>query len=278
MMHRHAFTLIELLVVLSIIALLVALLLPALSAAREAARRMQCASNLRQIGIAAHTYAADFDGAITGSHGSSGNGGKRGPVVWWNNGGGAIGFGHYARWGYLNSAEVYLCPSTHVEEGYAKARHGNDLNETRLLGWETGTDNFANGGINGLPTDYSFNHATWGGGGRPRGNAVWAHADGDHHWRFVEVDHARWPLAMDAYYGRNPGYTGIHGSYAAHQSQGLNALAVDGSVTWVDYNRMSLHPDTDANGDAWRSDYYNTQPNRGIWTWVWRDYTGQQDY
>lgn len=66
--NRRGFTLLELMVVITIISILAAILLPALARAREAARRIKCASNLRQMGLVFLMYANENSDMFPPAH------------------------------------------------------------------------------------------------------------------------------------------------------------------------------------------------------------------
>ena len=62
--HRHGFSLIELIVVIAIVGILAALILPAVQLVKAAALTTRCASNLRQISLAANAWSVDHDNTV----------------------------------------------------------------------------------------------------------------------------------------------------------------------------------------------------------------------
>ncbi len=108
------FTLVELLVVIAILAILAALLLPALSRSRLLAQRVECASNLRQLGLGAHMYWDDNGGASFRWELGPTNGGRLYWFGWLQNG--AEGQRQFdptpgALFPYLHGHAVGLCPA-----------------------------------------------------------------------------------------------------------------------------------------------------------------------
>jgi len=78
--RQRGFTLVEVLVSIVIIAILLAIMLPAMSMVRESTRRVVCASNLRQVGLAMSIYADDNNGRIPFSYFADGPPEVRSPL------------------------------------------------------------------------------------------------------------------------------------------------------------------------------------------------------
>jgi len=99
---RTGFTLIELLVVVAIIAVLASILFPVFQRARESARRTKCASNLKQLGLAMHMYACDYDDLIPTTW--------AGPLMMiWRGDMGPVGQGRLMP--YVRNLSIFYCPT-----------------------------------------------------------------------------------------------------------------------------------------------------------------------
>jgi prepilin-type N-terminal cleavage/methylation domain-containing protein/prepilin-type processing-associated H-X9-DG protein len=123
--QRHSgFTLIELMVVMAVVGVLAAIIFPTFTAARERARMANCASNMRQLGMAFTQYAQDHNDRFPGAWDGGFGAGKEGGWIYYSQ------FGMPTEWKtaddsqkasfdvtrgvlypYVKSAEVYICPS-----------------------------------------------------------------------------------------------------------------------------------------------------------------------
>lgn len=121
--HR-AFSLIEVLVVIAIITFMLAMLVPGMSTARERARRLTCANNQRQWGVALHLY-RDAHNDFLPTEGTYQNGGILKPGTWYNELPPYLGLPPYRDFEGANEAieefpniHIWICPSKNLTEAY----------------------------------------------------------------------------------------------------------------------------------------------------------------
>ncbi|MFH1615642.1 MAG: type II secretion system protein [Planctomycetota bacterium] len=248
--HSKGFTLVELLVVIAIIAVLLSILVPSLNKAREMARRVICASNLHQWGLACITYANESKGVFPDMALHTKNYAQYGfDPCWWN----YMGvYSLYTRG--LRDKNSYHCPNVSKDPSH---QFNNEEGWPPKLTW---------GQYPGMGTNLVTcnRKSSWGYYQMVPSYVYLAHYS-DRAWYiscavsssswtpFIsnkpedpakETCPASWTLATDytySYYVSNPRMGKLWFDKANHfgnKLQGGNTLSVGGAVRWKNYKDM----------------------------------------
>lgn len=134
LMKNRAFTLIELLVVIAIIALLLSVVLPSLRLAKEKAKEIVCRAHLKQLGLAATTYAQDYKGQFPPCHAEEAPG--AGSYAVWTTQDLWLGAGHFYEYDLIDSPEIFYCPSN--TNDYVQFEEDHPDSSNKGGGWPMG--------------------------------------------------------------------------------------------------------------------------------------------